>query len=84
MENRIAPHETFELNELLVFKSVCATKSKAMTAFANNEELKSILQEDFKVSQDQIKELRSLLQQSVFAIPETAETSNAATTATNH
>lgn len=84
MENRIAPHETFELHELLVFKSVCATKSKAMTAFAKDEELKSILQDDFMVSQEQIKELRSLLQHSTYAPPEITGASADATTVTSH
>lgn len=81
-ENRIAPHETFELHELLVFKSVCATKSKAMTPFVRDEELKTILQEDFTVSQEQVKELRGLLQKSVYA---PAEILGPPTdTATNH
>ena len=82
MENSIAPHETFELHELLVFKSVCATKAKAMTAFTKDEELKSILQEDFAASQKQIKELRGLLQHSVYAPAEiTGAPSDKSTTA---
>ena len=82
MNNKIAPHETFEIHELLVFKSVCATKSKAMTAFAKDEELKSILLDDFAASQEQLKELRSLLQHSVYAPAEiTGAPADIATTA---
>lgn len=84
MENKISPHETFELHELLVFKSVCATKSKSMTALAKDEELKSILQEDFAVSCKHINELRNLLQQSVYALPEAAEAYNAENDLANH
>lgn len=64
---RIAPHETFELHELISFKSVCATKAATMSALVNDEELKSIMQQDLKSTQDQIRELRSLIQLSGYA-----------------
>jgi similar to spore coat protein len=73
-EKRIAPHETFELHELLTFKSVSATKSKAMAGLVTDDELKTILQEDFTLSQVQIKELRGLLKLSVFSPIEASET----------
>lgn len=84
MDNRIAPHETFELHELLVFKSICATKSKAMTAFAKDEELKSMLRDDFAVSQEQIKELQNLLRHSVYAPTEITGATGDAPKATSH
>lgn len=62
--NGIAPHETFELHELLTFKNVCATKSAAMSALVQDPELKTMLQKDFTTSQGHIMELRNLLQQS--------------------
>ncbi|MCX7923998.1 MAG: spore coat protein [Clostridia bacterium] len=61
---RIAPHETFELHEILTFKNVCATKSSAMAALVKDEELKALLQEDFTISQGQIIELQNLIQSS--------------------
>lgn len=61
---RIAPHETFEIHELLNFKNVCATKSSAMAGLVNDEDLKALMQQDFIISQDQIKELRNLIQSS--------------------
>lgn len=60
----LAPHETFELHELLTFKNVCATKSATMASLVKDEELKSILQEDVTVSQSQIRELQDLIQDS--------------------
>jgi similar to spore coat protein len=64
---KIAPHETFEIHELLTFKNVCATKSATMGALVKDEELKALLHQDFSVSKEQIKELKSLLESSVFA-----------------
>jgi similar to spore coat protein len=61
---RIAPHETFELHELLTFKNVCATKSSAMVGLVKDEELKTLMQQDFANSQGQIKELQDLIQSS--------------------
>ncbi len=84
IENKIAPHETFELHELLTFKSVSATKSEAMSGLVKDEELKAILREDFTESQKQIKELQSLLQLSVFAPYETTQASAEITNATSH
>jgi similar to spore coat protein len=59
--NTIAPHEALELHELLTFKNVCATKSASMAALVKDEELKSILQQDFNVGKEHIKELNDLM-----------------------
>jgi similar to spore coat protein len=64
---RVAPHETFELHELINFKNICATKASSMSALVNDDELKSIMQQDLSSSQDQIRELMSLLQLSEYA-----------------
>lgn len=61
---KTAPHETFDLHELLSFKNVCATKSSAMSGFVTDEELKTLMQQDFTNSQIQIKELMYLLKSS--------------------
>lgn len=81
---RIAPHEAFELHELLTFKNICATKSATMSALINDEELKELLHRDFIESQEQIKELQALLQSSEFAISQTEMNSIKATGTTKH
>jgi similar to spore coat protein len=63
----IAPHETFELHEILTFKNVCATKSATMAGLVKDPELKAMLQQDFTNSQGHIRELQSLIQRSEFA-----------------
>lgn len=65
--NRIAPHETFDIHELLVLRTVAATKSSAMAKLIKDEDLKEILQQDFSSTQEHIRELKSLLQSSVLA-----------------
>ncbi len=69
MENRkrIAPHEAFELHEILTFKNVCLTKSSAMAAFVKDDELAEIMRQDFNISRGQIKEIRDFLQSSELA-----------------
>jgi len=59
--NTIAPHEALELHELLTFKNVCATKSATMASLVKDEELKSILQQDFNLGREHIKELNDLM-----------------------
>ena len=73
---RIAPHETFELHELLTFKNVCATKSSTMAELVKDEELRTLMQQDFTISQGQIKELQTLIQSSVLLNQGTASTKN--------
>lgn len=61
---KIAPHETFELHEILSFKNVAATKTSAMVGFVKDEELRELLQQDFTTSQEHIKDLQRLIQSS--------------------
>lgn len=58
---KIAPHETFDLHELLTFKNICATKSSTMGSLVPDEELRMLLQEDFIASKEHIQELQELL-----------------------
>lgn len=64
-DKRIAPHETFELHEILTFKNVCATKTSAMVGFVHDEELRTLFEHDFVTTQEHIKELQDLMQSSL-------------------
>ncbi len=81
---RIAPHETFDLHELLVLKTVSATKSSVMAGLVKDEELKTILQQDLSATQEQIKELQSLLQSSVLAPSDIGKDTTGAEATTRH
>ncbi|WOC58899.1 DUF892 family protein [Bacillus halotolerans] len=54
-------HETLELHELLTFKNLCLTKSSTMTGFVQDEELKSILEQDAQKTKQQVARLQELL-----------------------
>lgn len=64
----IAPNETMQLHELLVFKDLCLTKSVTMSPLVSDNELKSILQMDITTGEQHIKELRGLLEKSNIAV----------------
>ncbi|WP_411802039.1 DUF892 family protein [Bacillus mojavensis] len=54
-------HETLELHELLTFKNLCLTKSSTMTGLVQDEELKSILEQDAQKTKQQVARLQELL-----------------------
>ncbi|MDQ0228953.1 DUF892 family protein [Metabacillus malikii] len=57
----LAPHETYELHELLTFKNTCLTKSATMSKLIQDSELKSILENDVTKSRDQIQRLQQFI-----------------------
>ncbi|NLO98592.1 MAG: spore coat protein [Peptococcaceae bacterium] len=63
-ENVIAPHETFGLYELLQLKNICALKASGLTGNVADPKLRLILESDLKMSQQQIRELKDLIQTS--------------------
>ncbi|TJY44562.1 hypothetical protein E5161_00655 [Cohnella pontilimi] len=65
MDNRYGAHETCDLHEITAFKALCLTKSKTMQALVEDPELKALLQTDIEQSTRQLKELDSLLANSV-------------------
>lgn len=64
----IAPHEAFEIHELLQLKNICALKSSGLTGNVADPKLRVILETDLENSQQQIKELREFIQQSEYQI----------------
>ncbi|HET7627148.1 MAG TPA: hypothetical protein VFK44_02065 [Bacillales bacterium] len=58
-------HETLEVRELLSFKNLCLTKSTAMSALAQDEDLRKILQQAAQTDRENIQSLQNLLAQEV-------------------
>ncbi|WP_082233226.1 hypothetical protein [Halobacillus massiliensis] len=58
-----AKHEILEVHEILTIKNACAAKSSMMQGLASDSKLKEILEEDTKISQDAIKELKGFLEE---------------------
>lgn len=75
LNNRLAPHETFDIHELLVAKTVATTKTSVMVGLVKDEELKTIMEQDFTNSKNQIEDLKGLLNQSVLMSVDSNNTS---------
>lgn len=61
MNSNYALHEMLEVHEMAAFKTVCMTKSKTMQALVTDPELLQILQQEVKLSQQQLQELGGVL-----------------------
>jgi similar to spore coat protein len=57
----LAPHETYELHELLTFKNTCLTKSATMSGIVQDPELRSILNQDVTKTKDQIQRIQEFI-----------------------
>jgi similar to spore coat protein len=57
----LAPHETYELHELLTFKNLCLTKSSTMGVLVQDSELKDILQQDVTKTTAQIQRMQEFI-----------------------
>jgi similar to spore coat protein len=57
----LAPHETYELHELLTFKNLCLTKSSTMSALVQDPQLKNILQQDVTKTTGQIQRIQEFM-----------------------
>ncbi len=61
MATKLAMHETLEVHEVLLFKTACLTKSKAMSELVQDSKLKKLLEEDIELSEKAIKDLSKIL-----------------------
>jgi similar to spore coat protein len=57
----LAPHETYELHELLTFKNVCLTKSATMSGLIQDQELKGILERDVTTTKAQLQRIQQFI-----------------------
>jgi similar to spore coat protein len=61
MPKTMGVHETLEVHELLNFKNLCLTKSTAMSALAQDEELKQLLTQVSQTDRENIQTLQGFL-----------------------
>lgn len=67
VQTTLAPNETMQLHEILTLKSLSLTKAVTMSPLISDEELKAIIKNDIRQTQQHIKELREYLAQSMIA-----------------
>jgi similar to spore coat protein len=60
----LALNETMQIHEMLNFKTVCMSTSKAMEGVVFDQELKALLEKDVQQSIKAAKELQGLLKKS--------------------
>lgn len=58
---QLGAHEKMELHELLSFKTICAAKASAMKEMCNDQQLKSLLEQDVNKAKQCVQELQNLL-----------------------
>jgi similar to spore coat protein len=62
VENKfLAPHETYELHELLTFKNLCLTKATTMSQLCQDPNLKGILQQDVDKTSSQVQQIQQFM-----------------------
>ena len=57
----LAPHETYELHELLTFKNLCLTKATTMSQLCQDSNLKGILQQDVDKTTTQVQRIQQFM-----------------------
>lgn len=62
MEDKIALHETLELQGILTFKNLSLTKAATMKGLVGCEQLKEILNTEVTEGKNHVKELNQLLE----------------------
>lgn len=58
-------HETLELHELLSFKTLCMTKSQLMSGLVQDQELKSLLDQDVNSTKGHIQQLQNFFPEGI-------------------
>lgn len=61
MREQLGVHESLELQELLVFKSLCVTKSSSMQKLVTDEKLKKMMQYDVDMSSRHAQDIKNHL-----------------------
>jgi similar to spore coat protein len=59
---RLAPHETMEIHEMLNFKTLCLAQSKMMQGLVFDRDLKHLMQKDVDLTMKHVTQLQGLYQ----------------------
>ncbi|MBD0381207.1 hypothetical protein [Paenibacillus sedimenti] len=60
-QQALALHETLELHELLTSKTVCLTEAKARLQLVQDQELKTLIQQDIQQTSQSIQQFTNIL-----------------------
>ena len=62
---RLAPHETMDVHELLNFKTTAVMKAKFLQGVVFDQKIKQLMERDVEISARQIRELEELYSRSM-------------------
>lgn len=60
--NKVEPHETLQIHELLTLKNLILTKTVTMLPLVKDPELKEIMQNEVQTVLQHIEDLRNIIQ----------------------
>ena len=66
---KLAPHESLDLHEVINFKTLCVAKSKLMQGLAFDQDLRNLMQKDVDQSIQSLNELQAIYQRAPFEAP---------------
>lgn len=66
---KLAPHESLDLHEVINFKTLCVAKSKLMQGLAFDQDLRNLMQKDVDQSIQELNELQAIYQRAPFEAP---------------
>ncbi|MFV2050614.1 spore gernimation protein GerQ [Metabacillus sp. YM-086] len=66
---KLAPHESLDLHEVINFKTLCVAKSKLMQGLAFDQDLRNLMKKDVDQSIQALSELQAIYQRAPFEAP---------------
>ncbi|WP_394186094.1 spore gernimation protein GerQ [Metabacillus halosaccharovorans] len=66
---KLAPHESLDLHEVINFKTLCIAKSKLMQGLAFDQDLRNLMQKDVDQSIQALNELQAIYHRAPFEAP---------------
>ncbi|QOR67440.1 spore gernimation protein GerQ [Cytobacillus suaedae] len=67
--NKLAPHESVDLHELINLKTLGLAKSKLMQGLVFDQDLKALMQKDVEQSIQELSELQKIYERVPFEAP---------------
>lgn len=66
---KLAPHESLDLHEVINFKTLCVAKSKLMQGLVFDQDLRELMQRDVKQSIQDLSDLQAIYEKAPFQAP---------------
>ncbi|MGQ4666993.1 spore gernimation protein GerQ [Metabacillus halosaccharovorans] len=66
---KLAPHESLDLHEVINFKTLCVAKSKLMQGLAFDQDLRNLMKKDVDQSIQALNELQAIYERAPFQAP---------------